>query len=203
MAKIEDENRTIGVLKAIGIRLSIINKIYRAKYALIAFLGSLFGLVLSYLLSGFFLQNIRIFFGENDSGTLALVSAFLASALIFVLVMLYINLFLRRLKKLSPAAAINTGVVSEGASSLRHFKLRRQKLLPAHLFLGTNLILTRKKTYLTFVLILIIASFVMILPNNVYSTMASDEFISYMGIGNGQAMMMFHGKDSMNNLIFA
>ncbi|MGI6260108.1 MAG: ABC transporter permease [Anaerolineaceae bacterium] len=200
VAKIEDEYRTIGVLKAIGIRLSIINKIYRAKYALIAFLGSLFGLVLSYLLSGFFLQNIRVFFGENDSGTLALVSAFLASALIFALVMLYINLFLRRLKKLSPAAAINTGVVSEGASSLKHFKLRRQTLLPANLFLGTNLILTRKKTYLTFVLILIIASFVMILPNNVYSTMASDEFISYMGIGNGQAMMMFHGKDSINDL---
>lgn len=200
VAKIEDEYRTIGVLKAIGIRLSVIKNIYRAKYALIACLGCVFGLILALVFSGFFLQNMRVFFGENNSGMIANLSAFLASAFIFAIVMLYINQFLRRLKKLSTASAINTGIVSEGASSLRSFKLRNQGILPANLFLGMNLILTRKKTYLTFVLILIIAAFVMILPNNVYSTMASDKFINYMGLGDGQAMLMFQGQNDLKGL---
>jgi len=199
-AKIEDEYKTIGVLKAIGMRLSMIKKMYRAKYALIASLGSAFGLILSLVLSGFFLQNIRLFFGESEHKVLAIISAVIASTFIFAVVMLFITLFLQRLKKLTPAAAINTGIVSDGASSLKHFKLRKQNLLSTDLFYGMNLILTRKKTYFTFVLILIIASFVMILPNNIYSTMASDKFISYMGLGNGQAMMVLAGKDDLNDL---
>ena len=202
IAKIEDEYKTIGVLKAIGIRLSLIKKMYRAKYALIAFLACVCGLILSFALSDIFLRNIRLFFGENESGLVAGIGALLASLFIFLIVMLYINRFLHRLRKLSPASAINTGVVSDDASSLKRFKLRNQNLLSTDFFLGVNLILTRKKTYFTFVLILIIASFVMILPNNIYSSMASNRFIAYMGVGNGEAMMIFPGNASVNDLNF-
>ena len=200
IAKIEDEFKTIGVLKAIGMRLSMIKKMYRAKYALIASLGSVFGLILSLVLSGFFLQNIRVFFGESENETLAIISAVIASLFIFAIVMLFITVFLQRLKKLTPAAAINTGIVSDGVSSLKHFKLRKQNLLSTDTFFGMNLILTRKKTYFTYVLILIIASFVMILPNNIYSTIASDKFTSYMGLGDGQAMIVLPGKDDLKDL---
>lgn len=136
IAKIEDEFKTIGVLKAIGMRLSMIKKMYRAKYALIASLSSVFGLILSLVLSGFFLQNIRMFFGESENKTLAIISAVIASLFIFAIVMLFITVFLQRLKKLTPAAAINTGIVSDGVSSLKHFKLRKQNLLSQTRFLA-------------------------------------------------------------------
>ncbi|HHT25572.1 MAG TPA: FtsX-like permease family protein [Clostridiaceae bacterium] len=199
-AKIEDEYKTIGVLKAIGIRLSNIKKIYQAKYTLLSFLGCVFGLILSFVFSGFFLQNIRMFFGENGAALPAAISAIIGAMFIFLIVMFYISRFLNRLKKMSPASAINTGIVSDSASKLKYFKLRKQKLLSTDSFLGLNLILTRKKTYLTFVIILIIASFVMILPNNIYSSLASDKFITYMGLGNGQAMMILPGSDQLNDL---
>jgi len=198
VSKIEDEYKTIGVVKAIGLRLSIIKRIYRGKYAIISVISCLLGLIFSLAFSGYFLQNIRMFFGENESTFPAVICALAGAVFIFLIVMLYVNRFLNKLKNISPARAINKGVVSDNVSSLKSFKLREQNILPTDIFLGINLILTRKKTYFTFILILIIASFVIILPNNIYSSMASDIFITYMGIGNGQVMMIFPG---MNDLI--
>ena len=47
LAKIEDDYREIGVMKAIGLRVSDIKKIYLAKYAAIAAAGSILGFALS------------------------------------------------------------------------------------------------------------------------------------------------------------
>lgn len=199
-AKIEDEYRTIGVLKAIGLRLSSIKKIYGAKYAFLSLLACTVGLLFTAAFSGLFLKRMRIFFGENGAALPAALSALAGAAFIFFIVMLYIGHFLGRLKKLSAADAINAGIIPDNASNLRSFKLRKQGLLSTDIFLGVNQVLTRKKSYLTFVLILIIASFVMVLPVNVHSSIASDSFITYMGVGNGEAMIVLPGAENLDDL---
>lgn len=200
LSKIEDEYKTIGVLRAIGMRLSLIKKMYLTKYVLVAFFASLLGLAISFALSKFFLENIRLYFGENESALPAMISAWAASILIFLVILFYIDHFLNRLRDTSPAAAINRGMVTDEASNLKHFKLRQQVFLSINLFLALNSILTRKKTYFTFVFILITASFLMVLPNNIYASLASDEFIRYMGLGKGQVMMVFPDGEYFKHL---
>jgi putative ABC transport system permease protein len=71
LAKIEDDYREIGVMKAIGLRLSDIKRIYLAKYAAIALIGSAIGYALSFLFKDLLLVNIRLFMGESDNASLA------------------------------------------------------------------------------------------------------------------------------------
>ncbi|MDF2593471.1 MAG: transporter permease, partial [Clostridia bacterium] len=69
LAKIEDEYREIGVMKAIGLRVSDIKKIYLAKYAVIAAIGSVLGFVLSIIFKGMLLENIRLYMGESENSS--------------------------------------------------------------------------------------------------------------------------------------
>lgn len=64
IAKIEDDYREIGVMKAIGLRVSDIKKIYLAKYAAIAAAGSILGFALSVIFRGLLLENIRLYMGK-------------------------------------------------------------------------------------------------------------------------------------------
>src|SRR5690606_9190450 len=75
LAKIEEDYREIGVMKAIGLRISDIKKIYLAKYAAIAAAGSILGFALSFVFKGLLLENIRLFMGESDHTALAYVLA--------------------------------------------------------------------------------------------------------------------------------
>lgn len=191
VAKVEDEYRIIGVLKAIGMGFSSIKKIYLGKYGLIGLLGSGLGFVLSLAFSGLFLKNIYLYFGDAGGLGPSLVSGLGGSLLVFFMVLAYTNIFLRRLKNISPAVVINRGRVPESVARLNKFKLRDQKFLETGYFLGLNSVLSRKKTYLTLALILIISSFVMVLPTSINSTIKSDDFIAYMGLGNGDLMVIF------------
>jgi len=71
LAKIEEDYREIGVMKAIGLRVSDIKKIYLAKYAAIAAVGSLLGYTLSFVFRDMLLENIRLYMGESENASFA------------------------------------------------------------------------------------------------------------------------------------
>ncbi|MCU6340008.1 FtsX-like permease family protein, partial [Enterobacter quasiroggenkampii] len=71
LAKIEDDYREIGVMKAIGLRISDIKGIYLAKYAAIAAAGCVLGYALSFVFKGMLLENIRMYMGESENTSLA------------------------------------------------------------------------------------------------------------------------------------
>ncbi len=72
LAKIEEDYREIGVMKAIGLRISDIKRIYLAKYLIIAVAGSVLGFGLSVLFKGMLLENIRLYMGESENSSFAL-----------------------------------------------------------------------------------------------------------------------------------
>src|SRR6056297_309287 len=91
MAKIEDDQREIGVMKAIGLRVSDIKKTYLAKYVAIAAVGTALGFALSYTLRDALLANIRLFMGESDSGALAPLLGAVGAALVFMTIVVYVD----------------------------------------------------------------------------------------------------------------
>lgn len=64
LAKIEEDYKEIGVMKAIGLQSKEIKKIYLAKYAVISVIGSLCGYLISIPLSHVLLKNIKLFMGK-------------------------------------------------------------------------------------------------------------------------------------------
>ena len=183
LAKIEEDYREIGVLKAIGLRVSQIKKLYLAKYGVIAGVACLFGFLASLPLQIPFMRNIRLYMGDSGSSLPGLLWGGLAATITGGLVLLYVGGVLRRFRKVSAVQAVRYGAVQEKSRVAGSFRLSRNRILSRNIFLGIQDILCRKKLYLTMLLVLILSSFLMIVPHNISNTLTADSFITNMGMG--------------------
>jgi len=185
IAKIQEDYREIGVLKAVGMRVGDIKKLYMVKYGVIAGIACVLGFLLSVPLSEPFMQNIRLYMGESDRQTLlmSLLCGFMGAAVIYGIVLLYVNGVLQRFRSISAAQAVRFGAPREKSKSARGFRLSNNRLFPRNVFLGIKDVLTRKNLYVTMLTVLIISAFIMIVPQNIYSTISAKSFITYMGMG--------------------
>ncbi|MDQ6419555.1 ABC transporter permease [Paenibacillus sp. LHD-117] len=184
LAKIEEDYREIGVMKAIGLRISDIKKMYLAKYAAIAAAGSILGFALSFMLKGMLLENIRLYMGESENSSSALLFGIIGILFVFLAIVAYVNGVLKRFRKISAAEAIRFGTSQEKKAGAKRFTLNGNKLFSTNVFLGIKDVLARKKLYATMLVVLIISAFIIIVPQNLYNTISSKSFINYMGIGN-------------------
>ena len=183
VAKIEEDYREIGVLKAIGLRTKNIKRLYLAKYGAMAGIACTIGFALSFLIKEPFLANIRLYMGDSGKVGFGVMFGLLASIFIFFVVVLYVNGVLSRFKQISPAEAIRFGAPQEKTKSARGFRLSGSRILTPNIFLGLKDVMLRKKLYFTMLLVLIISSFLMIVPQNIHNTISQRNFMTYMGIG--------------------
>lgn len=183
LAKIEEDYKEIGVLKAVGMRVSQIKKLYLAKYGAIAGVACALGFLASLPLQTPFMKNIRLYMGESGSPLPGLLCGLLGATVICGGVMLYVNGVLRRFRKISAAQAVRFGASQDKSRSARIFRLSNNRLFSRNIFLGIKDVLSRKKLYLTMLMVLVISSFIMIVPQNISSTISADSFITYMGMG--------------------
>ena len=183
LAKIEEDYKEIGVLKAVGIRVSQIRKLYLAKYGAIAGAACGLGFLASLPLQTPFMQNIRLYMGESGSPIPGLLWGLLGAMVICGAVLMYVNSVLGRFRKISAAQAVRFGSPKEKSKSAKAFRLSHNRLFSRNIFLGIKDVLSRKKLYITMLMVLIISSFIMIVPQNISSTISAQSFITYMGMG--------------------
>ncbi|WP_026906835.1 ABC transporter permease [Paucisalibacillus globulus] len=201
LAKIEDDYREIGVMKAIGLRLSDIKKIYLAKYALIAAIGSILGFILSIIFKGVLLENIRLFMGESENSSYGLLFGVLGILLVFLVIMTYVSSVLKRFRKISVVEAIRFGTSQEKRAHVNRLTLSRRKLLSTNVFLGVKDVLARKKLYVTSLVVLVISVFIIIVPQNLSNTISSKSFIQYMGIGHYDLHIQSNNPDQTDQIV--
>jgi len=183
LAKIEDDYREIGVMKAIGLRLADIKKIYLVKYTAIALIGAAIGYALSFPFKELLLVNIRLFMGESDSAALAPLFGALGVIIVVLAIIIYVNGVLKRFRKISAAEAIRFGMAQEKGITSKRMLISENRLFNPNIFLGVKDVLARKSLYATMLAVLIMSAFIMIVPQNLYNTISSKNFITYMGIG--------------------
>lgn len=183
LAKIEDDYREIGVMKAIGLRVSDIRRMYLAKYAALAAVGSVAGFALSFAFRGMVLENIRLYMGDGGPTGAAILFGAVGVVIIFLVIVAYVSRVLRRFRKISPVEAIRFGVSHDQAASAKRFRLSTNGLLSTNVFLGLKDVLSRKRIYATMFTVLVVAAFIVIVPENLHNTISSSEFATHMGIG--------------------
>lgn len=183
LAKIEDDYREIGVMKAIGMRVSDIKRVYLAKYAFVAAAGCTLGYALSFFLQEPLLANIRLYMGESDSASWAPFLGLLGVALVFVAITAFVYVALGRFHRIPAAEAIRFGVSQEEPSGGRRFGLSTNQRLGANAFLGLKDVLVRKKLFFTMLVVLVLTAFIIIMPRSLYNTISSKSFVTYMGVG--------------------
>ncbi|KIL73206.1 ABC transporter permease [Bacillus badius] len=184
LSKMEDDYHEIGVMKAIGLRISDIKRIYLVKYVAIATVGSILGFGLSILFKGILLENIRLYMGEAENSSFAILFGIIGILLVLFSILLYVNGVLKHFRKISVVEAIRFGTSQEKSSGAKRFCLNRNWLFNTNIFLGIKDVLTRKKLYATMLAVLVVSSFIIIVPQNLYNTISSKSFTQYMGIGD-------------------
>ncbi|MFJ7732611.1 ABC transporter permease [Lysinibacillus sp. NPDC097231] len=199
LAKIEDDYREIGVMKAIGLRVSDIKKIYLAKYAMLAAVGCTIGFALSFVFRGMLLENIRLYMGESDNSSSALFFGIVGILLVFLAIIAYVSNVLKCFRKISAAEAIRFGTSQEKSAGAKHFYLSRNRLFNTNIFLGIKDVLTRKSLYATMLAVLVISTFIIIVPQNLYNTISSKNFITYMGIGSSDLRIDVQQTDNISS----
>lgn len=184
LSKMEDDYHEIGVMKAIGLRISDIKRFYFVKYVAIVTVASVLGFGLSVMFKGILLENIRLYMGEAENSSFALLYGIIGIFVVLFSILLYVNGVLKHFKKISVVEAIRFGISQEKKSVAKRFYLNKNWLFNTNVFLGIKDVLTRKKLYTTMLVVMVVSSFIIIVPQNLYNTISSKSFIQYMGIGD-------------------
>lgn len=198
IAKIEEDYRQIGVMKAIGMRVSDIKKIYLAKYTAIAVIGCILGFALSFVFRGMLLENIRLYMGEGENSSIALLFGIIGVVLVLLAIISYVKGVLKGFQKISAAEALRFGTSQERFKGARFFCLSGNRFFNTQVFLGLKDVLVRKGLYFTMLAVLVIAAFISIVPQNLYNTISSKNFITYMGIGNSDIRIDIQQTDNIS-----
>jgi putative ABC transport system permease protein len=198
LAKIEDEYREIGVLKAIGMRVSQIKRCYMAKYAAMAVVGGALGFLVSLAARGPLLESIRLYYGEGGNAALALGVGAAGVVLVCLIIVGYVSHVLNRFKRISPAQAVRFGTMAEKAAPARRMRLATSRIPSVNVFLGFKDILCRKRLYVTMLATVAVAAFIMILPLNLLSTMQAPAFVRIMG--NPESNLLVNARQPLDEL---
>jgi len=184
LTKMEEDYREIGVMKAMGLRVADIQKMYLAKYGVMAAFGCVLGFTFSFILRDALLENIRLYMGDTANRSLVWLFTTIGLLLVFSSILVYVQFVLKQFRKLSAVQAIRFGTMRGNARHAKWLNISSNKRLPINLFLGVKDVLSRKSLYATMLTVLILATFMIIVPQNLYNTISSKNFTTYMGIGN-------------------
>jgi putative ABC transport system permease protein len=176
----EQDYREIGVLKAIGVATRDVRRIYLTKYALLAAIASVLGLAGGLALTPLLTRNITRYMGITSSIWNWLLPL-LAAGTVFVALVLFVVVLLRRFKRISAVAALSAGATGHQSGATR-LRLHRSRM-PVNLRLGAMDVVGRWPTYLLLFFVFAVSTFIMIVPVNSATTATAPDFIHYMGIG--------------------
>ncbi len=189
LATIEEDYKEIGVMKAIGILQPDIKRMYISKYFVMAAGACVSGYILSLFLNKIFSANIMLYIGSAPKSIVQLLIPFLATALIFFIVLFFCMLTLRRFNRITAVEALRLGNTGESYAGNSILPLYKNRFINVNIFIGLRDVLLRFKVYTLLFFVFFICSFIIIVPINFVNTIESPEFVSYMGMEHSEILI--------------
>lgn len=166
----EKDKKEVGMLKALGIGEKEIRQLYFAKYILLSVCGAIVGLLLSYLLKEPLIKQMKELYGGAENGWQSGIVSIPAVLLTEGMILLFIRHCLKKTERLSALEALFS-------------KQKEKKNVRQYLLIG---------------FVTAACAFLMLVPQNLYSTLSSSEFVTYMGIGNGEIRIDVRQTENIN-----
>ena len=163
LTRMEEDRQEIGMLKAIGISGKDIHSLYFSKYLVMSAAGSILGLLAAACLYHPLNRQMRELYGTADAGVRIAMGTVLGVLFIEGLLLLAISRLLKRMRRITALAALREGTVRAGQDGKR-------RCLPIALVVAAGV-------------------FLMVVPGNLYSTISAPQFVTYMGIGDGEVRL--------------
>ncbi|KON66686.1 peptide ABC transporter permease [Peribacillus butanolivorans] len=197
LATIDEDLREIGVMKAIGISKKDIKKVYLNKYRVMSVVAGIIGYLLSFAVVNLFNGNMRLYISSDLSGNLKYVLSLIAPLLVYFMIVMYCKKVLKRIDKISAVVALRKDSMERGKNQKYSFPLLKNKFFSTNIYMGLRDVWKRFKLYRLLFFIFIVCTFIVILPINIYNTMNSPEFSTYMGIGKSDMRIDLRRTDSI------
>jgi putative ABC transport system permease protein len=183
LATIDEDLREIGVMKAMGISKKDIRKVYINKYRVMSVAAGIIGYLLSFAVVNLFNGNMRLYISTDLSGNLKYVLSLIAPLFVYFMIVMYCKKVLKRIDKISAVEALRKDSMEGGKNRKYSFSLLKNKFFSTNIYMGLRDVWKRFKLYRLLIFIYAVCTFIVILPLNMYNTMNSPEFSTYMGIG--------------------
>ena len=170
---LEKDKKEAGMLKAVGIPAKAIRKIYIRKYILLSWAGGLIGGLAALLLSKPLGRQMTELYGPADNMTGIILVSVLGIVLTEVIILSSVKKHLKKYDRLSAVEAIR----DDGRTGKRK--------TDSFFWIGA---------------ITVASVFLMLVPINMATTISSDKFVSYMGVGLSQVRIDVAQCDSIEDV---
>ncbi|MGJ9460007.1 FtsX-like permease family protein [Oceanobacillus sp. CF4.6] len=197
LATIDEDLREIGVMKAIGISRKDIKKVYLNKYRVLAVAAGIIGYLISFAVIDLFNGNMRLYLSSDLSGNLKYILSLIAPFLIYFMIVMYCKKVLKRIDKISAVEALRRDFNERGKNQKYRYPLVKNKFFSSNIYMGLRDVGMRFKLYRLLLFIFAVCTFIIILPLNMYNTMHSPEFSTYMGIGKSDMRIDLRRTDTI------
>lgn len=201
IATLEEDYREIGVMKAIGIHASEIKKMYLGKYSFITGIGCICGYGVSFFISDLLQKNIRLYMGGENKVVISAIGGFIGSMAIYYIVRFFVLSLLKQLEEISPIAALRGVSHVSKQGSVGRIKVLKKRFLNLNIILGIKDIVARKKMYSVLLVVFSLAVFMVIVPLNLYTTLSSEQFITYLGVGKCDVRIDLQQLDNLDGCV--
>lgn len=176
LLKMEQDRKEVGMLKALGVGKIEIRRLYFAKYVLFSGLGAAFGLLTAALQKAALEKQFKEAYGAGSGGLWSAALAVLAVLLVEGIILFSVRKSLKKMEKLSALEALLTPQEERPSRGI-------------FLSVGAGIRKTSRRQYFVIGLVAWACTLLVLVPQNLYSTMSDPEFVTYMGIGDGEIRM--------------
>lgn len=164
LLRLMEDRKEIGLLRAVGYDGSAVRKIYLKRYGFFAGIGAVMGIGLAYVMKEPLQAQMQELYGKGEGGSM-----------VFLLGML--------------GALLNQGILLLSVRKTLIRELKGTVLLGMQGALHKKGVFQEWKQYALLFIVIAAGTFLIVIPQNLVSTISSESFAAYMGIGCSQFRM--------------
>lgn len=171
---VERDKKEVGMLKALGFKNKSIRRIYMSKYLAFGGVSLAIGLAGGLALADPMGEALRQLYGGETLGGATLAASVIGALMVQLVILLYIRRIIKKNDKFTPLEAMQ--------------RERGQRKKSGR---GQMVIIS---------VVVAICMMLSIIPQNIYTTLSSPDFVTYMGIGKAQLRMDVRQSENIDML---
>ena len=140
---------------------------------------------------------MRLYLSSDLSGNLKYLLSLIAPLFVYFMIVLYCKKILKQIDKISAIEALRSNIMERGKKRKYRLSLLQNKFFSTNIYMGIRDVWNRFKLYRLLILIFAVCTFIVILPLNMYNTINSPDFTTYMGIGKSDMRIDLRRTDTI------
>lgn len=179
--RLQEDLKSIGVLKAIGVKDRDFSKLYRGKYIKLILPSIVVGIVVAYFTRDLYLKEIYEEFGIPSRDLMIFLMSFLVSIVLFIIIYIRLRGIMGKIRKFDPLKVLKGTYTLDGRPSF----IRLNKGLRGRILFSLNNILSSWTLYLPSIILISLAITMTTIPSALLDSINNSSFSRYLGIGDG------------------